>query len=68
MARPDIRVENHGSIFLLQPISKNGNFWLNEHAPADAQWWGAWPAALVVEPRYVADIVNGAREDGPEVR
>ena len=65
MARPDIRVENHGSLFLLRPRTKRAACWLDEVIAEDAQYWGD---AVVVEPRYVAEIVNGAREDGLEVR
>ena len=61
----DIVVMNHGSIILLEPQDRNAEQWLEEHVDPDAQWWGP---ALVVEPRYVADIVEGAREDGLEVR
>ena len=56
---------NHGSIVLLEPQDRNAEQWLEEHVDPEARWWGP---ALVVEPRYVADIVNGAREDGLEVR
>jgi len=63
--RTDISVEHHGSIFLLQPLNESASDWLHEHIAEDAQWF---VSALVVEPRYVADIVNGAREDGLEVR
>lgn len=68
---PDISVENHGSIFLLRPLNVAATNWLDTVTNHDiddadaAQWFGG---ALVVEPRYVADIVNGAREAGLEVR
>jgi hypothetical protein len=66
MAKPtDITVEHPGSIFLLQPLNETASDWLHEHVAAGAQWF---VSAVVVEPRYVADIVNGAREDGLEVR
>jgi hypothetical protein len=60
----DIQVEHHGSLFLLRPLSDVANDWLTEHTPDDAQWFGG---ALVVEHRYVEDIVMGAREEGLEV-
>lgn len=70
--RADIRVENHGSLFLLWPQSRVGLEWIREHISEDAQWWGVREGlkrgALVVEPRYVQDIVNGARSAGLEVR
>lgn len=61
----DIRVENHGSIWLLRPVSERGTLWLDEHTDPAATWFGG---ALAVEPRYVADILEGARNDGLEIR
>ena len=69
----DIRVENHGSLFLLRWLTPEGENWIadncgepeGEHYLNPRQFFGR---ALVVEPRYVADIVNGAREAGLEVR
>lgn len=60
----DIRVENHGSIVLLQPLTPEGRDWLEETTDPDATWYGG---ALVVEPRYVDPILSGARDDGLEV-
>ena len=65
MARPDIRVENHGSLFLLWPATKRAACWLDGVIAEDAQYCGD---AVVVEPRYIRDIVNGARDAGLEVR
>lgn len=62
--KADIKVENHGSIFLLCPRSEPGRDWLREHTYADAL---TWAGAVVVEPRYVEDIVRGAQDDGLEV-
>lgn len=61
---PDIRVQDHGTLFLLLPASDAGEAWLREHTDGDATWWGR---ALVVEPRYVPDIIAGAQTDGLEV-
>jgi len=59
---PDLKVENHGSIFLLVPMSEAGDDWIDEHIPEDAMRWGA--SSVVVEHRYIADIVDGAIADG----
>jgi hypothetical protein len=61
----DISVEYHGSLYLLQPLNESASDWLHEHVAEDAQWF---VSALVVEHRYVADIVRGAIEDGLRVR
>jgi hypothetical protein len=62
---PDFFVENHGSIFLLRPVTPPARAWVSEHIPEDAQFFGE---AVCVEHRYVADIVAGIRECGLEVR
>jgi hypothetical protein len=59
--KADFRVENHGSIFLLRPLSKEGEDWAKSHLPDDAQTFGN---AVAVEPRYINDIVNGICDDG----
>ena len=62
----DIFVENHGSIFLLRPTSSLGQTWLQENVIGEeTQLFGD---AVVCEPRYVADIVFGARGEGLVVR
>lgn len=60
----DVRIENHGSLYLLRPISALARQWLidNVGTPNDeVQWFGG---ALVVEPRYVSDILVGVRAAG----
>jgi hypothetical protein len=54
------------SIVLLWAQNNRAHRWLVENTSRDRQWWD-W-RALVVEPRYVADIIEGARESGLEVR
>jgi hypothetical protein len=57
----DLRVENHGSIFLLRPVSELGDSWINEHIPEDAMHLGD---AVAIEHRFIHDIVAGAIGDG----
>ena len=57
----DIRLLDHGTICLLFPATAAAEQWLRAHTAGDATWWGR---ALVVEPRYVADIIAGAQADG----
>jgi len=64
----DIRVENHGSLFLLVVSSERAEHWLVENTRGTWWWGGGGDPALVAEPRYVADIVAGARGAGLEVR
>jgi hypothetical protein len=63
---PDILVENHGSIFLLRPVTCVGQSWLKENVIGEeTQIFGN---SIVCEPRYVIDIVLGARAEGVVVR
>jgi hypothetical protein len=63
--QPDFFVENHGTIFLLQPLTPVANSWIQENLPEDRLAFGG---AVVVEHRYITDIVRGAMADGLEVR
>lgn len=59
----DVKVEHHGSLYLLRPVSEAGQQWLDENIEPDAQRLGN---AVAVEPRYVWPIVDGMRNDGIE--
>ncbi len=58
---PDFLCENHGSIFLLRPLSQSAHSWIEEHLPPDAQWFGN---GVVVEHRYIWAILEGIQNDG----
>jgi len=60
----DFAVANHGTIVLLQPLTRAANEWIAANLPADRLHYAG---AVVIEPRYLADIVNGLRADGLEV-
>jgi hypothetical protein len=60
----DFIIADHGSIALLTPASKAGREWANEHLPQDAMYWNG---AIVIEPRYVDDIIEGIQCDGLSV-
>jgi hypothetical protein len=57
-------VENHGTIVLVRPLSRDGAQWLQNTAPKDAQFFGD---ALCVEPRYVNGVLGAIIEAGGEV-
>ena len=56
----DARIENHGSIVLVRPLSDSARDWLRDNI-GEAQYFGP---ALVVELRYVAPLVKGMIADG----
>ena len=60
---PDFAVENHGSIFLLQPQNEQAIAWVEEHIGPENGYQPYFPT-VVVEPRYLADIVQGIQSDG----
>lgn len=60
----DVRVENHGTLFLFCPESSAAQEWIATNVQADAQFFGT---ALVVEPRYARDLADGMVADGLEV-
>jgi len=55
----DFQIENHGSIWLVRPMTTTCREWLEENT--EGMWFGG---ALAVEPRYVADLVAGMEEEG----
>lgn len=61
----DFLVQNEGSIFLLHPLSESARDWIEEYLPEDRMTFGG---AIVVEHRYIADIVRGAQLDGLVIR
>jgi hypothetical protein len=61
----DVHIVDHGTIILFHLNTPEASAWVEENVGGEAQFFGA---ALVVEPRYVAPLVAGMREDGLEVR
>jgi hypothetical protein len=57
----DLKIENHGSIVLVRPLTDAGKEGLRRTAPEDAQFMGD---AMAVEPRYVEGVTDAAQEDG----
>jgi hypothetical protein len=61
----DLIVCGHGSLYLLRATSRRGQRWLDSHISEDHQ---EWAGAIVVEHRFIRDIVGGAVADGLRVR
>ena len=60
----DVTIENHGSLMLFRLRTVEAEQWVEAFVSDDAQFFGG---ALVVEPRYAADLANGMENDGLEV-
>ncbi len=57
---PDFQLIRQTSIFLLEPLTDAARAWAGKHIPADATRFGP---AIVIEHRYIADIVAGIARD-----
>ena len=55
------RILEQNAIVLFHLNTPEASQWVEENVTAEAQFFGT---ALVVEPRYVAALVAGMREDG----
>lgn len=64
---PDFICENHGSIFLLKPLTPSATSWLEEHIGQDNGFQPYWPMC-VIEHRYVGAIIEGIQNDGLAVQ
>jgi hypothetical protein len=62
----DFAVENYGSIFLLRPKNEQAVAWVEEHIGQDNGYQPYFPT-VVVEHRFIADIVDGIQDAGMEV-
>ncbi len=63
----DFVVENYGSIFLLKPQTGPAISWIAEHIGQENGYQPYFPT-VVVEHRYIADIVEGIQNDGLAVQ
>jgi hypothetical protein len=59
----DFRVEFHGSICLLVPLSGPGRAWVNKNIGADNGFQPYWPT-VILEPRYLDGVIAGIRKHG----
>jgi hypothetical protein len=62
----DVLVSFHGSICLVKPMTDEAQTWCDEHLEGEETQH--WCGAVVVEPRYLDDIVGGMLGDGLTVR
>jgi len=59
----DLTLQDHGTIFLLRARTKAGTRWVLENVQVQNEYAGA----IVVEPRYVDALADGAVADGLSV-
>jgi hypothetical protein len=61
----DFRCENHGSVFLLFPLSESARSWVAANLASDMLWFGR---AVAVDHRYIWPILEGIQNDGLAVK
>lgn len=59
----DFFIENYGSILLLRPVNDSARLWVEENIRRDNGFQPYFPT-VVIEHRYVADIIVGIQQDG----
>lgn len=59
----DFSVENYGSIYLLRPQTNLAREWVETNIGPDNGYQPYFPT-IVVEHRYIGDIVQGIQNDG----
>ena len=62
---PDLIIEDHGSLSILRPATEDGRAWVDDNIFSDPGVAVTWDGNVVVEHRYVRDIVEGALRDYP---
>jgi DNA repair protein RadC len=58
----DLHVHGHGTFYLLRATSGRGQKWLDTHISEDHQ---EWAGAIVIEHRFILDIVRGPTHSRP---
>jgi hypothetical protein len=61
---PDFTVQHEGTIFLVIPNTPSAQEWIDEHIDDTAQYFGT---AVVVEHRYIVDLIDGILAEGLSV-
>lgn len=60
----DFLIANHGTIILVTPVTLDATKWVNKHLAEDRLMYGA---AIVVEPRYISNLVKGIQKSSLSV-
>ena len=63
---PDLVIygQSGDTVFLLRPVSRLGTSWIADRIQPEATWFGG---AVVVDHRYIADVLRGAVAEGLKV-
>ena len=59
--KPDVEVNNHGSLVLLTPRTERASHWIRDHVHTEPYNWLGH--SLAVEHRYADAIIKGMQRD-----
>ncbi|MGB2890640.1 MAG: hypothetical protein WBC04_23355 [Candidatus Acidiferrales bacterium] len=62
----DFHLADHGSIYILAPLNEAAIAWVEENVGRESGYHPDYPA-LVIEPRYVSDLMRGMFDAGFDV-
>jgi hypothetical protein len=75
MARPkqaeravDFTVQDDGTICILYPHTPAAKAWVDKNLIVNSDETESWGGGIVIEPRYLLNIINDIRQIGLEVR
>ena len=58
----DILVENHGSVALFTPMTRDAHQWIEEHVKIEP--WQRIGCSVACEASYLRQLVDGMQDDG----
>jgi len=65
MNKPDIKISNHGNVFMVEPVSKKAQKWVKSHLVLESwQWLGK---SFAVEHGCIVALAEGMTMDGLRV-
>jgi len=64
----DFTVQNDGSICVLYPHTPAAKAWVDKNLIVNSEEMESWGGGIVIEPRYLPNIINDIRQSGLEVR
>ena len=62
---PDLRVDTHGTVVLLTPLTAKARRWIDNNVEIEP--WQLFGDVIAVEPRCVDGLIAGAIQDGLEI-
>jgi hypothetical protein len=62
---PDIRVDAHGTVVLLTPLTETARQWIDDNVEVEP--WQRFGDVIAVDPRCIEGLIASAMEDELEI-